>query len=96
MSDPRYLVVGGGLAGLTATLADSATRSFEWVLVTADGRQVESSELGPSALSQIIPPGTTATQFVRFGQVPLGGTLRFVAFADDFETEIRFNVPVPA
>jgi hypothetical protein len=31
-----------------------------------------------------------------FGQVPLGGTLRFVAFADDFETEIRFNVPVLA
>ena len=33
---------------------------------------------------------------VAFEQVGLGGTLRFVAFADDFVTEVRFDVAVPA
>jgi hypothetical protein len=35
-------------------------------------------------------------RMVEFAQLGLGGTLRFVAFIDDFMTGVRFDVPVPS
>jgi hypothetical protein len=37
-----------------------------------------------------------ARRVVAVEHVGVGGTLRFVAFADDFVTEVRFDVTVPA
>jgi hypothetical protein len=60
---------------------------YDWSLVTSDGRQVAPSEqwLAPAPS---VEPGATAGHGVLFEQVGLGGTMRFVAFADDFRTEI--------
>lgn len=66
---------------------------YGWVYTTADGRQVEPADFG---LASDIGPGATAATTVTYLQTPIGGTLRFVAFADDFLTEIRFELPVPA
>lgn len=68
---------------------------YEWAFITSDGRQVAPSELF-AGQSPDVEPGATAAHVVYFEQAPLGGTLRFVAFADDFATEIRFDVVVPA
>jgi hypothetical protein len=67
---------------------------YDWVLITADGRQVESDPMASGLTSDIEPDATAATTAV-FLQTSLGGTLRFVAFSDDFETQIRFEVPIP-
>jgi hypothetical protein len=69
---------------------------FEWVLVTPDGRQVSPAQDAVNMSPGTVQPGATAGRIAAFEQVGLGGTLRFVAFADDFITEVRFDVPVPA
>jgi hypothetical protein len=70
--------------------------SYEWALMTPDGRQVALSQNFCCPTDPVIQPGATAGYVAAFEQVGLGGTLRFVAFADDFVTEVRFDVPVPA
>ncbi len=72
-----------------------AVADYEWAFITSDGRQVGPSELF-AGMSPDVEPGATAAHVVYFEQAPLGGTLRFVAFADDFATEVRFDVAVPA
>lgn len=72
-----------------------AVADYEWALITSDGRQVAPSQLF-AGQSPDVEPGATAAHVVYFEQAPLGGTLRFVAFADDFATEVRFDVAVPA
>ncbi len=69
---------------------------FEWLFVTGDGRQVSPSQNVVNMSPGTVQPGATAGRIVAFEQVGLGGTLRFVAFADDFVTDVRFDVPVPA
>jgi hypothetical protein len=69
---------------------------FEWLLVTADGRQVSPAPEAVNMSPGTVQPGATAGRIAGFEQVGLGGTLRFVAFADDFVTDVRFDVPVPA
>lgn len=68
---------------------------YEWSLVTPDGRQVGLNE-ELAVVPPSVEPGATAGHIVVYEQVGLGGTLRFVAFADDFATEIRFDVAVPS
>jgi hypothetical protein len=70
--------------------------SYEWALVTQDGRQVSPSQKFCCPTDPTVQPGATAGSIVPFEQVGLGGTLRYVAFADDFVTEVRFDIPVPA
>jgi hypothetical protein len=70
--------------------------SYEWALVTPDGRQVALSQNFCCPADPVIQPGATAGYMAAFEQVGLGGTLRYVAFADDYVTEVRFDVPVPA
>jgi hypothetical protein len=72
-----------------------AVADYEWAFITSDGRQVAPSELF-AGMSPNVEPGATAAHVVYFEQAPLGGTLRFVAFADDFASEVRFDVAVPA
>jgi len=72
-----------------------AVADYDWAFVTADGRQVAPSELFAGPAPQV-EPGATAGHVVYFEQAPLGGSLRIVAFADDFATEVRFELGVPA
>jgi hypothetical protein len=69
--------------------------SYEWALVTTDGRQVAPSQRFCCPVEPVVQPGATVGSVVVFEQVGLGGTLRYVAFADDFITEARFDVSVP-
>lgn len=69
---------------------------YEWSLVTPDGRQLAPSENLCCPTAPSVEPSATAGHIAMFEQVRLGGTLRFVAFADDFVTEIRFDIPVPS
>jgi hypothetical protein len=68
-----------------------AVADYEWAYVGPDNRQVAPSEEGLAGPD--IEPGATAGFVALFPQTVVGGTLRFVAFADDFGTEIRFDVP---
>jgi hypothetical protein len=69
---------------------------YEWSLITPDGRQVGPSENICCPVAPSIQSGATAGHVVYYEQVGLGGTLQFVAFTGDFETEIRFDLPVPS
>ncbi|HEY8526933.1 MAG TPA: hypothetical protein VIL48_18315 [Acidimicrobiales bacterium] len=68
---------------------------YDWALVTPDGRQVDPSENVCCPTAPSVGPGATAGHVVAFEQVGLGGTFQFVAFSEDFMTEIRLEVPVP-
>ena len=68
-----------------------AVADYEWAYIAPDGRQIAPSEEGYAAPD--VEPGATAGFVAVFPQTVVGGALRFVAFADDFATEIRFDVP---
>ena len=67
------------------------TRAAQWVLVAGDGRQVSPAPNAVNMSPGMVQPGDTAGRIAAFEQVGLGGTLRFVAFADDFVTASTFR-----